>query len=371
MATQTITVKLRNPDTSQTQFFTLPRARVLLTSSYFRDHINNLSPPKHTEGMIKLNFPDFAIFAIYVKWLHSGEIFTKASIKSLHPSYALSPSTTAYASPSYSSSTERRPDRKARDTYTDYVGAYFLGDWLRDTVFKDSIISLIIDKMNDLSGEGYPEQFVHALRPSLVDLLWMASALREQKGIRAVVYAGIARFGKREDVRKFLGGERGEEYPREFVQGLTVWLFEAQRVKYDKGEGGDYESTVTCNGGSRTDTSEIPPPFASPARERWCNGSHVTWPSIDEESIDTTWTQSTSAASTANGASVFTHTSTTTSMTSNTATPSISVPREVPADAESEYVPWPRKPEEHCFFHEHLYRGEACYRSRTVWDVYA
>jgi hypothetical protein len=210
MSASTITVKLRDIRTTPppTCTFVLPVARLIHTSAYF------LASPlsRHRDGIFRLNFPDFKLFEIYAEWLSSGEIFTKAGLACLH---SLSKSGSKSRS-----RTKQDLREKARAAYIDYLGAWFLGSWVKATTFKDSLVSLIVEKMEDV--EGHPREFVRCLTPSLVDVVFEGG--QEGDAIRRFMFEAIKKFGTQEDMEGFVPNEGGEEYPRAFVRGLLVYL---------------------------------------------------------------------------------------------------------------------------------------------------
>ncbi|ORY10000.1 hypothetical protein BCR34DRAFT_665226 [Clohesyomyces aquaticus] len=205
-----LTVELRN-DTYyplRTSAFNLPRHRACLTSP-------TSVPVKHQDGIIRINFPDFAIFEIYVAWLSSGIVETR----NRNP---------AKSEGAKAEEEQQETKQEARRMYTTLLGAYFLATWLKDTTFKDCIISTLIDKMNN-PVSGHPRQSVKALTPSLVDLL----GLEIQPGdvIRRFVYVAIERWADKEDLEKFATGDRtgSEEFNKEFLAGMMAWLGGAAR----------------------------------------------------------------------------------------------------------------------------------------------
>ncbi|PSN66268.1 hypothetical protein BS50DRAFT_635412 [Corynespora cassiicola Philippines] len=272
MPTQTITVKLRDLRTTPppTRLFTLPAARVAQTSAYYR---HQLASPltRHQDGIFRLNFPDFDIFAIYVEWLSSDDIFTKAAFRQLKGSDT-----------PRRSSQRKSPADKARAAYTDYLGAYFLGIWIQDTTFKDALVSIMVSKMNSEDGEGYPREFIKALSPNLVDLIFMERREGAEL-IKQLIFAAIVRFAEKEDVEAFIAEDGKEQYPFEFTRSLMVFLWEAsketqfQRASSDPKSSGSsqtvssaqdtiptasgYSSTLT-NTSTETDTTD--PGYTSP-----------------------------------------------------------------------------------------------------------
>lgn len=356
----TITVKLRNEYTTppQTKSFTLPRARALQTSAYLRAHIslaNDSSPRSPSkngkDGVIRLNFPDFEIFEIYVEWLHSGEVFTKAALRALHSLDTDPPHVSL--------------EHKARRAYTDYLGGYFLGTWLRDIAFKDNLVSLIIDRIN---GEaGYPKEFLRALKPGIVDLV--TTDENATGGIRRLMFAAIVRWGDESDVAKLLPME-GYTCGRSFLRGLLRWLLlgvqqkscergEGHGIKNDKGGGEEVEPTWASTSKSTLSPTEIgfsslPPPFMPCVEKIWipAESSSISWPT----------THSSAQAS----SRMLTLGSGGSGATSGTSL----VQTGEPASSQEEfYVEWPEMGKDHCMFHEHTYPGLPCYMKMAGWDI--
>jgi hypothetical protein len=404
MSSPTITIKLRDTRTTPapTRTFTLPAARLLRTSAYFRAHL--ASPlSRHRDGIIRLNFLDFALFANYAEWLTSGEIFSKAGLAQLY-------------SPTASSNSSSSAKAKARAAYTDYLGAWFLGSWVEDSSFKDALVSVMIERMEDV--EGYPREFVRALTPSLVHLVFVGS--REGDVIRRFLFAAVERFGMGVDVQRFVPDEGGEEWPRGFVRGLLVYLHrvrdgnkrtveevdDKEIARADTVELSSSTSVIVDEGGSSVlnateelssitfttvwksklpDTSDItsnaatttgtgsqltstsildpgsdltqtatatttsqhiPPPFMKPMENLWTPTSHISWPSTASTSK-----RSSSGYISQNTGSATTSTFTTSSWKSKTKHGDFS---------------WPRTVEEQCVFHEHSLSGEPCHRDVRV-----
>ncbi|KAF2470210.1 uncharacterized protein BDR25DRAFT_314935 [Lindgomyces ingoldianus] len=325
---QTITVKLRNDNTTppQTRQYLLPRDRVCYTSLYFRDHLSPSSPSsqKHRDGVIRLNFPDFVIFEIYVEWLNTGTVHTKADLQAQ----------LEHTRPSAEVRNERyrTPEDIARAAYTDYLGCYFLSDWIRDTTFKDTIISLLISTMNLPNNSGHPEQFVKCLKPSLVDLLFMG--FQPGDTIRKFLFCAVARFGTKQDLERFMPDEGGEEWPRAFVRGLLGWLYgevvQSRRADslgrvMEKDQSSEYPFTSTG--------SSVLPPVSLPSFVSLTTSSESTCQGGMGESETVRMTTCDEQES---GAGV------------------------------NEVQPrWPEDWEEHCFFHEHTYLTRPCHRNQA------
>ncbi|KAF2726529.1 hypothetical protein EJ04DRAFT_571184 [Polyplosphaeria fusca] len=336
MSPQTVTVKLRDKDATPvtTKEFSIPVARVIQTSAYFRARLS--SPSKHRDGIIRIDFPNFSVFEIYIEWLHTGNILTISALLDLRDPYR--------------SKTRRAPEDMARLGYIDYLGAWFLGDWIKDTTFKDSVIDFIISKMNN--GDGYPQQFVRALKPSIVNIVYMS----EQPGnpIRKLLYAAISTFAEQDDVRMFVPGDtEAEEYPRIFVRELLVWQHRMQaglRQQEEVRRKAEMASMRPLFSG-----------FTEPNPKLGIPTSHVSWPSTDSET-DTATSYATTTQSTYSG-----YPSTISSATSpakrglrleNEFAPSVArVPEKERANV---ILRWPRNREEYCFFHEHWYEGQLC-----------
>lgn len=378
MPDTTITVKLRDARTAppSTRTFILPVSRLILTSSYFRQHLD--SPlSRHRDGIFRLNFPDFSLFAIYAEWLSSGEIFSKAGLAQLK------------AGGGGGGDGAVTPREKARKTYEDYLGAWFLGSWVKDMAFKDTLISLMVDKMEDM--EGYPEEFVRALSPSLVDIVFTGS--KEGDPIRMFLFAAVQRYGTEEDVRRFVPDE-GEQWPRAFVRGLLVYLHESggKRDREEEENVGTVNSaagpmetqstgifiteedsqctftattaTSTSLAGSdltptatTTTTTSLAPQYAPSAFMRpmenvWTPVSHVSWPSTVHASASTSKVSSSGYISQTSGCSL-----------TSISEVSSSGPRK-----RDRYIGWPRSVEEQCMFHEHTLRRGPCWRSYVYED---
>jgi hypothetical protein len=266
MSTPTITVKLRDTRTtpSPTRTFVLPATRLIHTSAYFREHL--ASPlSRHRDGIFRLNFPDFELFEIYAEWLSSGEIFTKAGLACLH-------------SPSKSGSKSRLKTKedlreKARAAYTDYLGAWFLGSWVKDATFKDSLVSLMVEKMENV--EGHPREFVKCLTPSLVDVVFAGSRVGDV--VRRFVFAAIKNFGTQEDVESFMPDEGGKEYPRVFVRGLMVYLHNVRNG--DKEEDQKDDGLIAMNAIGTSSTASI----TTEASHGMRNGTRARKENVDVE----------------------------------------------------------------------------------------
>ncbi|KAF2746182.1 hypothetical protein M011DRAFT_88262 [Sporormia fimetaria CBS 119925] len=229
---QTLTVKLRNiylqPPVTQT--FHIPLARAISTSKYLRDR-HSTPPRRSRDGIIRLNFPDFEIFGIYAAWLHSGIVSSRLELHELKNASQA----TSHAKPS----NQAKAPASSYNPYTDFLGAYFLATWLKDTVFKDSLVSHIISRVNT-RDEG--PRFLQALSPSIVDLV--LTEKRTSMGLRKLMYAGILRWGTGEHLERFVPDE-GRTMERGFVRGLMgVMLLRAQRG------GGKYgqKENVECVG---------------------------------------------------------------------------------------------------------------------------
>jgi hypothetical protein len=381
----TITVKCRNdivtPTTTQT--FHLPRSRALLTSAYIRDQValnesvNKSSPNKPSQSavpsprkkhvqfkdnILRLNFPDFDVFAIYVEWLRSGNVVTKAELRALESSSFSSSSSHSSTVPSCffssspsasisSPSTEQAqapstsPKHSAKEAYTDYLGAYFLASWLRDMTFKDTLTSLIISHINTPHGAGYPRSFIEALTPPLVNVVMMDVA--GSRGIRLLMYAAIARFGSEKDLKRWVPDE-GDSCERAWVRGLGMYLLwiskEDDRRKQKGGEGekekekrwageSDDSQVSTVGATSSTTAYVLPPPFMPDIRKIWGPASEISWPS----STTGVLTQISEGNVTEDGGE----------------------------DILKDFILWPETNEEHCAFHEHTYLGLPCHRKMS------
>ncbi|KAF2867598.1 hypothetical protein BDV95DRAFT_581325 [Massariosphaeria phaeospora] len=336
MPDTTITVKLRDPRTKppSTREFTLPVARLTLTSAYFRHHLREpLS--KHRDGIFRLNFPDFAIFEIYTEWLRSGEIFTKSGLRQL-------------ISPTKSRKT-RSLEEKARAAYADYLGAWFLGSWVQDSVFKDVVVSAVLHRINDT--EGCPREFLRALRPSLVDVVFTAS--KKGDPIRSLIFAAVSRFAEEEDVEKFVPGDNMEEYPRDFTRELMIHLFTTYRTEsrrlsmgntYSNSTSGSTIASTATSASVLSSNTIIPPePFVGPMDDVFSYASHVSWPSSYTPS------QPSSSDQTVTG--------------TNTSATSVYEVGPAQSTSVSSHWAWPEHPEEDCMFHEHTRLGKPCHRN--------
>ncbi|KAF2272490.1 uncharacterized protein EI97DRAFT_445698 [Westerdykella ornata] len=321
MAEPTLTVKLRNTyvDPPTTQTFVLPRNRAIATSLYLRahtqpsDHAGNVThgsspsqyntsaPKRKHDGITRLNFPDFDIFAIYVAWLNSGAIHTKDGLR-------------GHGVPA--NDTLAIAQQRLRLAFTDYLGLYFLGCWLQDDVFRDCLVSVIVSSINEvgridtaahsaspssyyrLSVEQAAQCFLEALKPSIVDLV-----LTDEKAslhLRRLMYAGIKKWAAPEHMGMWVPKE-GRTCERGFVRGLLGWLVVGARERDggkhhsaredgDKGKSGISSETgddgwTSVSPDPAWPTPELeggnvaqgPPGWALPMRDMWTPQSDVEW----------------------------------------------------------------------------------------------
>ncbi|KAF2122582.1 hypothetical protein BDV96DRAFT_593106 [Lophiotrema nucula] len=271
----TFTVTLGNWG-GPTRDFSLPTSRVLSTSAYFRKELFHQDSPhrnRNPDGAIPFDHPDFAIFKMYVAWLNSGKIWPKSMFSALKPASE--------------GNEEKSLEERARDGYTDYLEAYYLGQCVRDDAFKNSVMSTIVARMN--SATGCPEQLVKALSASIVDMFWPYSPEGEQEGcaIKTLVYTAIMRWATKEQVMSFVGLRGKMEWPRRFVRGLLVFLHQAAQQKEKRKDDGEGKSQIFGVPPKETNMQPLGP-FAAPTRGLWKESSHVSWPSSTESESEVT-----------------------------------------------------------------------------------
>jgi hypothetical protein len=254
--------------------------------------------------------------------------------------------------------------KKARDAFTDYLGCYFLGLWMKDIVFRDSVIDMIIKKMNVAEGKDCAGEFVKVLKPSIVDLV--TTNEYGSRGIRALMFIAIGKWGTREDLARLVPTE-GDTVGRSFVRGLLGhlligvqdgWLEMRNECHIDDGEENDEEEegsgTPSVWTSTETTVSDpcaglglggMPQSFMANIEDIWTRSSHVSWPSVQSDSE---------------------------SVTGNNATSGTLIPKTVLAESNRKEgsVGWPEKEEDYCMFHEHTFSGLPCYRQMMRWDIH-
>jgi hypothetical protein len=378
-----LTVKLRN-DTQyppEAQTFLLPKSRALSTSPYLRAHVlshsthpntptsspASSSREKKNDGIIRLNFPDFEIFELYIIWLRTGRIHSKAEQRTLCEPERTGASeiSTCGDMDTVASSKEKR--KRFTAAFTDALGLYFLSRWLRDTHLADSITTHIIRLSNLQISAGHPSYFVRALRPSIVDLVLTDEG--ESRGMRSLLYTAIAKWGTEKDMWRLVPDEGGTA-SRPFVRFLLGFLLGARRRNEEGGDGVEVErgsvwrnedvgregedeeedaDTWTSISTATPRPTEIglkrmPAPFGVGIEDLWMSRG-------EREGVD--WGSST-AATEVSGA---------TGGTARSGSATL-------ADKERvRYVEWPRREEDYCLFHEHVRLGMPCHREREGADA--
>lgn len=425
----TLTIKLRNTLVSppQTRTYSLPLARAIATSAYLRTH-TSVPPPRAKDGIVRLNFPDFEIFEIYAEWLQTGTVLTKAALR--EGGEQVGDSAVDGTEAMRREGNERRKTggeddinggRNAKQAYQDYLGAYFLSTWLQDTVFKDTLVSLIIDTINSDDTGRESRGLLRALTPTLINLALTDAG--ETRGLRCLIYAAIAKWGTVADFARFVPDE-GETCERGFVRGLLAFLAAASRepeqerskrsnMTAEKKKGGHpmrqahgerkggakdgsgfdghmdeegkwgqptstpspHETPDTANAASTwTPLSLSPAPAGSPGlltkppppwqpsapREIWTTASHVSWPSTSLRANPSEAASPTSAGW-VSAASRF-HSPVAPRGTTHEGRKN----REDRAEEEAAYAGWPVAEEEHCLLHEHDRLGMKCHRKEIL-----
>ncbi|KAF2659823.1 hypothetical protein K491DRAFT_775294 [Lophiostoma macrostomum CBS 122681] len=433
----TLLIKLRNPHTNppEKKLFHLPKDRLLQTSMYFRDRVDMseksspsaasspLTPcdstsSKPKDGIFRLNFPDFEIFSMYEEWLRSGTIHTKSSLRTLHTDRD-APRDKEAPQDRYHDDRDTKPDRNTVHAFQDYLGAYFLGTWLQDTTFKDSLISLILSTINSPgphSNSTSPSpststsaklgdnahNFLAALKPSLIELVLADE--QSTRGMRRLIYAAIATFAEPEDMARLVP-DKGRTCERGFVRGLLGYLLVAQRQRRgvdtpqyavnDARQTRRYEEAEKDHG-KRTREEECrerqdwamtefhpsnsqpavhtqlsmaqrPRPFMPRMEDLWEAMSHVSWPSTSPDTSVFGDVSSVAGAELESAADTMTELSSEElGGTSETLSKSVSRTSRGEEGDKLEFVEWPRKDEDFCVFHEHTFlEGMGCRGSRV------